>query len=396
VKKESFHVTLLSTSEKTISDLKKCFSDRSLDHCRLDQCLLQITMEDLLLQYTPDLIMVDLANLPPEELESLMQGLQRIADKIPLVAVIREEQKAAAVDYVKQGFRDFINLPVEKSAVLDCISRFDLSAEKPKELPGTKAKGKLYTFFCTKGGVGNTFISLNTAVSLARISRKKVLLWDMSLQSSDIPFFLNEDPKYTLHDLIENLSHIDKNYLDSLFQPHPSGVYILPAPDKIDEIDKILPEQIDKMLQIFTNYFDHIVVDGGHKLTDILIPLLDISAYIFMPTTMEIISMRSASRCLEILEKLGYSQNKIRVIINRHGARHEDIQKQQIKEVIRHEPVLYLPNDYATAKRSVKYGEPISMIAKKSGLNHDFDYFASRILTNFQSGKGKKKRFFIF
>lgn len=358
-------------------------------NCSFDICHYKIHTEEIFLRYTPRLLFVDLTPLPPAEQTLLMDRLERISELIPMVGILREEQKLDAIKFVRQGMRDMVVFPFKDQEIIKVIHRFR------KILPGVQHKktGKLYTFLNFKGGVGNTFVTVNTAINMARLTQKKVLLWDMALQAGDIPFFLNYKPEFTLINILENLDQIDTNYIQGVLPAADCGVSILAAPTKIESLDQLAPEKIEKAMNLFLGFFDHIFVDGGYRLTEQLLPIVDASAYLFITTTLELISLRSASRCLDLLEQLNYSPEKTKIVINRLHSKHEAINLEKAKDILKYSLIQLFHNDYEAACQSANLGQAVAVACPNSVLRRQFDEFALKIENKFADDQKNRKDF---
>jgi pilus assembly protein CpaE len=384
---KQFKIIIFSEDQDKVAMLDNFLRQQADIHASVEICSPRISTEEILLRYSPSLIFIDFDSMAQPDQETLISKLESISDMITLVGIFNEEQKMEALHYVKRGLRDIVELPFNDQEIIKVIHRFrkDINSAQYKKM------GKVFTFFSFKGGVGNTFVSVNTAISLARTTKKKVLLWDMALQAGDIPFFLNYTPTYTLADILDNADHIDEAYLQGVLAPHTSGISILPAPTKIDQLDRLTPDNLERVLHIFMRHFDYIVIDGGYRLSDALIPLIDSSAYLFITCTLELISLRSASRCLDLLEQLNYSTEKIKIVVNRYNSKFESIPIEKAREILRYNLCQFISNDYQAVNQSVNLGQAIVDIAKGSTLDKQFREFAAKIEKNFSTEPANNK-----
>ncbi len=107
----------------------------------------------------------------------------------------------------------------------------------------TKAvKGKVFTVFGAKGGVGTTTMAVNLATGMAQFKgNPSVALVDMNLLSGDVPLFLNMKSAFNWVEVARNISRLDATYLMSILQKHVSGVHVLPAPVMVGEETSMAP-----------------------------------------------------------------------------------------------------------------------------------------------------------
>ena len=388
IQSQQVKVAMFSEDHSKIDFFENLIS-REVDlQVELDVCPIKISTEELFLQHSPDLIFVDFDSMNPENREYLMSKLERVSAAVPVVGIFSEDQKEEALKYVKRGMRDFVNIPLSEKEVVAVIHRF---RKYKASQAATKQMGKAYTFFSFKGGVGNTFITLNTAVSMARLTKKRVLLWDMALQGGDIPFFLNFSPEFTFSNLTANVEQIDQHYLDAVLPAHPCGVSILAAPDKTGEIEKLPPTVFEQIVGLLLQHFDYIFIDGGYHITDDLLPLIDASAYLFITTSLELVSLRSSVRCLDVFGKLNYPADRIKIIVNRFNSKHEAISIEEAKKILKFSLVDFISNDYTTVAQSVNLGQPIADMAKGSELDKEFGGLAKKIESNFSEVRKEKR-----
>jgi len=89
------------------------------------------------------------------------------------------------------------------------------------------------------------------------------------------------------------------------------------------------------------------VVDGGRILSDeVVIGALQSSSMIFLVTTQEFPAIRNAQRYLSNLMRMGFSQDQIKIVVNKylkkHDANHASLQ--QVQQTL-NQPVFYgIPN----------------------------------------------------
>lgn len=374
-----FKIHLLSEDQEHITFIRKICEKQISPKYQLTVKPLCDKDEEVISNHNVQLIVIDFSSLDKPTGDLIMQKFEPFADDTPLIGIFSYLEIQEILTYVKRGIRDFINMPIEEDELLKIFSRFQKSTPSAFSVP----PGKIYTFFSFKGGVGNTFVSTNTAISYSRVTRKRTLLWDMALHSDDIPFFLNFRPKQTLTDLLSNLPQMDEAYLKGALPPHASGISILAAPQSLDEIEKISFESLEKLAPKLRERFDAIFIDAGCRFSDALVPLTDASSCIFITTTLELISLRRASRCLDILKKLHYAPEKIKIIVNRYHAKHEALTIKEAKEILKFDFVQFISNDYETASKCVNLGQAVADACPQSRMNQEFKTLASMIEKGF-------------
>jgi len=335
-------------------------------------------VEEALVHFAPHLIIIHFDLVSWEEKNSFLDQISRVAERVPIIVSADELQSDFMLSCIKRGVRDFLKHPVDQSEITAVLKK--LHHERPKNVQ-EKQVGQTYTFFSYKGGIGTTFLSCNTAVALAQLTGSRVLIWDLVFQNGDVPFFFDYDPVATLTDLLENLSRIDAQYLEGVLPVHSSGVSILAAPKRPEDAESIRSDQIQQLHQLLIKYYDYIVIDAGHTLTDPVISVMDNSKYILMTTDLHLPVLKNTLKCLEVFERLGYVEGKFKILLNRYNSKYERFDLQKAEEILRYSIAFSITNDYITASRSVNAGIPVAELDKESVLAQQFGQL-SGLLTN--------------
>src|SRR5271163_1736207 len=120
---------------------------------------------------------------------------------------------------------------------------------------------KVITVFSNKGGVGKTFVGVNTACALA-LKGKQVLIVDLNLQASqDMARMLNLPPTHCLVDILADMESPDvikKNVIT-----HTSGLHFLPGIKLPRQIGHITSDNLRLFFKKAASLYEYIIVDGG-------------------------------------------------------------------------------------------------------------------------------------
>jgi len=339
------------------------------------------SIEEVVVHFAPHLIMIHFEIDQAGEKMTFLDHISRVSERIPVVVSSDGLDADFMMGCIKKGVRDFIKLPPESHEIRTMIKR--LFHERPK---GTEERqlGETITFFSYKGGIGTTFLSCNTAVALQQLTGARVLIWDLVFQNGDVSFFFDYDPVASLTDLLENLPKIDAAYLAGVLPPHSSGVSILPGAKRPEEAEKIRTDQIHQLHQTLRKFYDYIIIDGGHALTDPVITIMDNSKYIVLTTDLHLPVLKNTLRCLEVFERLGYVEGKFKILLNRYNSKYEKFDLQKAEEILRY-PIAYnITNDYVTASRSLNAGIPVAELDAGSVLAKQFRGLADMLVKDFQ------------
>jgi pilus assembly protein CpaE len=196
--------------------------------------------------------------------------------------------------------------------------------------------GKIITVFSNKGGVGKTFVSVNTAAALS-IRGKRVLLVDLDLQAGqDMSRMLNLVPAHSLVDLLAEMGKEDSpEVLRKFVTKQVSGLDFLPGVNHLKQTGHITPDNIRPFFKRAVQSYDYVIVDAGTIFSETLISVLDSSNLILLTTTPDILAVYQAKNSLDIIQSLHYPLKMVKIILNRAESR-GGVAWQEVKLALRY------------------------------------------------------------
>jgi pilus assembly protein CpaE len=151
---------------------------------------------------------------------------------------------------------------------------------------------------------------------------------------------------------------MDETLSASYITPHSTKLSLLAAPREADSADDIEPEHVFEALERLREAYDYVVLDPQHTFDAITLAALDQADDIVLVLTLDIPSIRSAQRALEIFDRLGYPRKKVSIIVNR-WSKQIDLDLQQVERFLKEKVTGFVTSDYQTAVTSINLGQPL-------------------------------------
>jgi pilus assembly protein CpaE len=306
---------------------------------------------------------------------------ERIYINIPncLVLLLMENPDIRAIeDAMQAGVRKVIAWPCTPKALVDHIKLLS-SIEKIRSSNNKQKRvnweSKVITVFGTKGGIGKSTVSVNLAVSLARLG-KKVALIDLDLQFGDIGVFMDLEPKETIAELAQDKTTFEIDTIKSFMVLHNSGVSVLAAPKSPEYAEIVTAEHIEKIINTIRPYFDYVIIDTPPAFNDSTLVAIDNSNFVLFVITLEISTLRNAKISSEVFSTLN-QRDKLRMMVNRDQS--GGISVKDAEKVLGGQIYHKLISDWKTAISALNKGIPIVLDAPGSELSRQFVQLAKKV-----------------
>jgi pilus assembly protein CpaE len=277
---------------------------------------------------------------------------------------------------MRAGVREVLKSPVTKEVMLSAVERIEqrlgLTA-RPRD-PGTIA-----AFIPCKGGSGATFIATNLGYQLAA-ENKKVLLIDLNLQFGDAALFIHDNkPATNLGDVARNIQRLDASFLAGNLVKVSPNYGVLAAPEDPGQAIEIKPEHIDVLLNVAVNQYDFVILDSGRVLDAVTIKALDRANYVFPVMQLTLPFVRDANRMISAFRTLGYSKEKIRLLVNRFE-KSSELKLSDVERSLGLSAFQTLPNSYDAVAAAVNHGRPIASFARTNPVAKGLQELAQSLI----------------
>lgn len=313
-------------------------------------------------KHSPDVLIVDSMCMDIEELAEL-ERINHSHPGMSFIMLCSNQTPDFLINAMRVGVREIIPSPASKEAILAAITRIEHKTVTNRVQP---QKGKIIAFTPCKGGSGATFLAANVGYALAALENKKVILMDLNLDAGDASLFVSDTkPTTNLADIALNIQRLDASFLaSSLVQVLPN-YGVLASPEDPGQAMEVRPEHIEELLELATSQFDYVILDIGRAFSPVSIKALDRCNIIFPIMQMTLPFIRDAKRLNNVFKSLGYSTEKIRLLVNRYE-KNSDISLEDVEQTLGAKVYKTMPNSFSAVAASVNQGVPLIKMAKNN------------------------------
>lgn len=331
---------------------------------------------DVVSQTTPDIALVSLDTDPTEAIELVASMTEKLSSCAVLV-VSSSNDGNLILQSMRAGAKEFISAPVHIEDLAAAINRI---AERQFGHGDRQARqSQVITIAGVAGGVGTTCLAVNLGASLAQNEQNSVVLVDLDLCLGDTDVQLDMIPDYSLTDVAQNVSRLDFSLLRRSLTKHPSGLFLLPRPAQMDEVDSISADNIRRVISLLKAAFTHVILDTSKGFTPIDVIALEMATKIYIMTQLDLPCLRNIIRLLSSFNEMDGLGEKTEVVINRVGMDHGQITVKKAEDTIGDKRFWELPNDFRSTLSARNNGVPLYELAPKAPITHAIQRMADDI-----------------
>ena len=312
-------------------------------------------------------VIVDLG-IPEQALE-LVRVVTESFPQITAMAADVESKAESILGAMRAGAAEYLIPPFDTRQLAATLQ------QRARKERASRPKGKLVCFMPAQGGNGASTVALHTANAISRESDGKVLLIDFDFHSGTVAFRLRLKPEFTFFDAIARIDVIDE--LWPRIVSSCNGLDVLPSPAASTDMPGAMQSNLlQEVFESATRLYSCVVVDLPNALFNSSQFVLQQADAVYLVATAEIMSLHLARRRINQLMQVQVPQEKIKLVVNRAGAK-GGMDAADISKVVGSSVDWRFSNDYSVVTDSYVKG---ALIPRSSELGQEIDNFAFHVL----------------
>jgi pilus assembly protein CpaE len=345
---------------------------------------------DVVAQTQPELGIVSIdADL--EKGLQLVAQLRETAPKCNILVVSSSTDGNVILRAMRAGAREFLTQPVrieDLVAALERISHQFLGRGDAKSSGST-----VIAVAGATGGVGTTSLAVNLGCYLAQEPSRSVALIDLDLCLGDADVFLDTIPDYTLLDVAQNVTRLDFTLLKRSLTKHASGLFLLPRPVQLEDVNHITPEDLNRAMGLLKATFTHLIVDLSKSYSAMDRVAMNLCTHLLLVTQLDLPCLRNVVRLMTSFNEIDGLADKVKIVVNRVGLDNGQISLKKAQDTIGREIYWQVPNEYQAMVQARNNGVPLLEHAPRSNVAQSMQLLAESLTGDSKldaSAKGKR------
>ena len=274
----------------------------------------------------------------------------------------------------RDGLLEGLGPNVENVAVtLDKLWEQELAAAAAAEAQrASKIGAPIVAFFSAKGGAGTTTLAINTAAALARTFPRQVLLIDLAAPFGHVVLFADLIATGSIASGSKAAAADFEAAIRGNIVNHRSGLGVLPATLRPEEVDTLTGELTGRVLDSVTRWHKLVVVDVGTSLSEASLAAIERAECLVVVVPPEIAAMTDARRALAIFRDImNVPDNRIELVLNQRSP-HPPLDRAAVESILGRKMSVVVgfddsrPEDATLAGGLVMQHDPSSSVARGS------------------------------
>ena len=186
------------------------------------------------------------------------------------------------------------------------------------------------------------------------------------------------DPEQTIASLIEFTGKLDSIKIEAALTKHPSGIYLLAAPRRLDDAERITDLTIAGVLDLMRQLFDFVVVDCGSHVDEVTVAAWERCDELLYVVDHSRVATHCARRFSELFGRLGLRLDEPRFVLNKFDAQNA-ITEEVIAQAMGVSCFAKIPRDDRMLEKMQLRVQDLWQLAPHSALARAIEALARRI-----------------
>ena len=250
------------------------------------------------------------------------------------------------------GATDFFSLPLSAQELHKALIKLT------RVTSAARTTGEVVVMCGARGGLGVTTLAVNLASRVATMTGGGVAIADLDLQRGDVSAFLNLSSLNSLATIATATGPVDEIFLASTLTRHGSNLFVLPAPQQIEEADGVGHADVELALRLLRGQFRYTIVDTPRTITGTTLAAFEQADRLLLLADLSVPGVRAARRLLELWSRMNIPFDRIGLLfsmITRGPVTHQDAVRALGKD-----PLLVIPHDPTAATTAMNAGVPLN------------------------------------
>jgi pilus assembly protein CpaE len=302
----------------------------------------------------------------PERLAAIAE---RYRDRIFFVLIADEISASEYKALIRSGGAEWISARAGVQEIVDLVSRRP-PRERAEKAPVARAERIAVSFVPSAGGVGNSTLAVEIAVSLKTGKRTRdtnICIVDLDFQSSHVCDYLDLEPRLKMQEIASDPERLDAQLFEIFISRHASGLHVFAAPRSKTDPCHINVLALDRLFDMISARYQLILIDLPLTWFSWTPQIVAASDGVVVTGVNSIPGLRQIAETLAAVRENAGAGGQFAIAVNRCRRRFWAgiARRRHVERVLGGENVFYVTEESA-ALESINAGTPM-VLAKGTG-----------------------------
>lgn len=211
------------------------------------------------------------------------------------------------------GADELLFLPLESLDITRALMKLSEGRRRAERVVG----GTVFAVASLVGGVGVTTLAANLGLAMCYAFGKRAAVVDLDLQNGGLNVALHLTPEQTIASLVEYATKLDSIKLEAALTKHPSGIYLLGAPKRLEDAERVTDITVGVTLDLMRQLFDFVVVDCGKHVDENAVAARERCDELLYVVDHSLVAAHGGRRFNELFSRLGLRLEQPRFVLNK-------------------------------------------------------------------------------
>ena len=369
--RESLRVQLIGESAAELAEIKTVLDEINEPRLEIAEMSPQAAGADE--AEVPDIAMVVFDGNEAAPLGYLQARAERLPRPL-IFALLADRSPILMRRVLHEGADELLFLPLQSADLSRALMKLSERRRRAERLGG----GLIYGLASIVGGVGVSTLSANLALAMHYAFDKRAAVVDLDLQNGGLNVVLHLNPEQTIASLIEFTAKLDSIKLETALTKHPSGIYLLAAPKRLEDAERITDLTVAAVLDLMRQLFDFVIVDCGSHVDEITVAAWERCDELLYVVDHSRVAAHGARRFAELFGRLGLRLDQPRYVLNKFDPQNA-LTEAVIAQSMEAECFARVPRDERTIARLELRAQDLWQVAPKSAPARAIESLARRL-----------------
>ena len=316
------------------------------------------------IEANPDIIILDVM-MPDMDGYQVAAQLRKhpATESIPILMLTAKTAINDKIAGFQAGADDYLAKPVHPRELISRIEAL-LQRTARKDVAETR-QGHIVAFLPSKGGLGTTTLTVNTAVEIKNMHKdKRVALVELQEGSGTVGFQLGLEGESGLPRLLtEPLSYLTRDILHESMIRHGTGLQVLTSESRPIGINPRLTEGFTRtLLRFLSTENDYLILDLPPRLDPPYAEALQMAETVILTVDPNPIGMKLAQQMLDSLDELDIGSHNVQLVLIHRVPASGALSRTMIEQTLHREMIGGIPPASDLAYESARHGKPMVQI----------------------------------